>query len=363
MEIENSYASEDDEMEVENSHLLSDQIKYAIVHFKLIGFSNKETARSCGEMYNRESLSHQTVKAIWNKYQRTNTIKNEWCNVGRERALGEDEILDLVEFLTSNPKKSISEARVALNIKASRPSINKALLGNGFRAYRAPKKFYISPTNIDRRLVFAIEHRKHKENYWKKVLFSDESSFSLVSANGRTLVRRFSGEEYQPHSIQQKRLTQSLMVWGIISYKGVGPLVRIDKIEEGETTLNGARYLKLLQKYLLQAYPGLKENKLKFVQDNAPSHRCLEVYDWLEEKGVDRMFWPPQSPDINLIEGVWNEIKYRLRGKVFENKDGLWKSVKKEWRSISKEFIKGLYESLPRRIAALEEAEGKHTKY
>jgi len=309
------------------------------------------------------TLSHQTVKSVWLKYQRTNSVANEWCKSGRERVLLEEEIQNIIDYLSKHPKKSISEARVALDIDASRPSINKALLRSGFRAYRAPKKFYVSRVNIDKRLAFAVEHRSHTENYWRKVLFSDESSFSLINSSGRTLVRRFSGEEYQPHSIQQKSQCQTLMVWGIISIKGVGPLIRIDKIVEGEETLNGERYLKLLQKYLLQAYPGLKEKKFKFVQDNAPSHRYSEVIDWLEEKGVEKLYWPPQSPDMNLIEGVWNEMKYRLRGKVFQNKDKLWTGVKKEWRSISKDFIKDLYESLPRRISALEEAEGKHTKY
>ena len=48
MEIESCYESENDEMEVLNSHLLSDQVKYAIVHLKRLDYSNKETAKLCG---------------------------------------------------------------------------------------------------------------------------------------------------------------------------------------------------------------------------------------------------------------------------------------------------------------------------
>jgi len=68
-------------------------------------------------------------------------VANEWCKSGRERVLLEEEIQNIIDYLSKHPKKSISEALVALDIDASRPSINKALLRSGFRAYRAPKKF------------------------------------------------------------------------------------------------------------------------------------------------------------------------------------------------------------------------------
>jgi len=62
-------------------------------------------------------------------------------------------------------------------------------------------------------------------------------------------------------SIQHYNQCQSLMVWGAISIKGVGPLVRIDKLQEGEATLNGDRYLILLKRHLLQHYPYLKKKQ------------------------------------------------------------------------------------------------------
>ena len=76
MEIE--YDHSETSMEIESSHLLSDQVKWAIVHFKLQNYSNKNTAKICGEMYDRETLSHQTVKSIWDKYLKNQSIENEW---------------------------------------------------------------------------------------------------------------------------------------------------------------------------------------------------------------------------------------------------------------------------------------------
>ena len=153
------------------------------------------------------------------------------------------------------------------------------------------------------------------------------------------------------------------MVWGIISYNGIGPLVRIDKIEEGERTLNGERYLTILKRYLLRNYSNLANQKLIFQQDNAPPHRYHEVQTWLREKEIVMMNWPPQSPDMSLIENVWNELKFRLRGKAYSNKEKLWKDLQREWKLISKEYIRGLYDSLPRRLQALKKSKGNHTIY
>jgi len=33
------------------------------------------------------------------------------------------------------------------------------------------------------------------------------------------------------------------------------------------------------------------------------------------------MDWPSQSPDLNIIEDVWNFIKYKLKGRTFDDED------------------------------------------
>ena len=119
----------------------------------------------------------------------------------------------------------------------------------------------------------------------------------------------------------------------------------------------------LLKRRLLKLYPELKEHKLRFQQDNAPCHRYHKIEEWFNEKDILKLEWPVQSPDMSLIECVWNDLKFRLRGECFSSKDELWKRLKKEWNSMESKYIKELYESMPRRISALVDAEGRHTKY
>jgi ketohexokinase/beta-glucosidase len=43
---------------------------------------------------------------------------------------------------------------------------------------------------------------------------------------------------------------------------------------------------------------------LKLMQDGAPGHVTRETKQDLEERGIIIIFWPPFSPDLNLIERV-----------------------------------------------------------
>ncbi|ORD97419.1 TCB2 [Hepatospora eriocheir] len=60
----------------------------------------------------------------------------------------------------------------------------------------------------------------------------------------------------------------------------------------------------------------------KFIlqQDNDPKHTSNVVKDWLDEKNIDVLPWPPQSPDMNPIEHIWAYMKMCLRGKGKLNK-------------------------------------------
>ena len=352
-------------MEIEPSqpHLLSDQVKWMIIHYKKLGYGDRKTARTAAEEYNRIGLSHHTVKSVWEKYRATQTVHNAWSLEGRPPVTSERDEKRLRSYYKRNPRNSISEAKVDLRLSASRSTLNRVALKEGLKAYKAPSKIQISERNMERRLQFANEMRYKKGFYWGRWVFSDESSFTLYNPNGRTFVRRSSGNDFREEHVQFRNQGPTLMVWGAISSEGVGPLVRIDRIEEGSNTLNGERYLTLLQRHLLQTYPYLTDQRYVFQQDNAPCHKSQVVTNWFEFKGINRANWPAQSPDLNLIECVWNEMKFRIRGENFTNKDELWKRLKKEWNSISLEFIDKLYENMPDRIKAVQEAEGGNTKY
>lgn len=49
------------------------------------------------------------------------------------------------------------------------------------------------------------------------------------------------------------------------------------------------------------------------ILDNASIHKGNEIYDIAEEFGINIIYLPPYSPDLNPIEKVWAHFKNILR--------------------------------------------------
>ena len=105
------------------------------------------------------------------------------------------------------------------------------------------------------------------------------------------------------------------MVWGCISYYGVGRLVIVDG------TLNAIKYTELLAENLFESseYMGIS-NDFIFQQDNAPCHKAKHTMKFFSENQIKVLEWPAQSPDLNPIENIWGYIKRKLKNKKFSTK-------------------------------------------
>ncbi|GFU66761.1 HTH_Tnp_Tc3_2 domain-containing protein [Trichonephila clavipes] len=60
----------------------------------------------------------------------------------------------------------------------------------GYSSRVARKKPFINIKNKKKRLEFAKTHQLKTDNFWKKVIFSDESKFNIFGSDGRRTVWR-----------------------------------------------------------------------------------------------------------------------------------------------------------------------------
>ncbi len=101
---------------------------------------------------------------------------------------------------------------------------------------------------------------------WSKVLFSDESKFSISFGNQGPRVWRKRGDAQNPCCLKSSvKFPQSVMIWAAMSSAGVGPLCFL------KSTVNAAIYQDILEHFMLPSADKLYEDAdFIFQQDLAP---------------------------------------------------------------------------------------------
>jgi transposase len=82
------------------------------------------------------------------------------------------------------------------------------------------------------------------------------------------------------------------------------------------TYINAAVVCELLQ-VLADKFPSIPST---LVLDNARYQRCQLVLDKAKQLGIELLFLPSYSPNLNLIERVWKFVKAEtLNGKYYDS--------------------------------------------
>ncbi|KAK1795029.1 hypothetical protein P4O66_010218 [Electrophorus voltai] len=81
-----------------------------------------------------------------------------------------------------------------------------------------------------------------------------------------------------------------------------------------------------------------KKNKTKhtwvLLQDNDPKHTSKYTSEWLKKNKIKTLEWPSQSPDLNLTEILWHDLKKEVYARKPSNVAKLQQFYKDEWAKI-----------------------------
>jgi transposase len=253
--------------------------------------------------------------------------------------------------------------RNVTNQPLSSQTVRRQLRKSGLRPVVKRKRPLLKPHHRRARLDFAQSHQEWTLEDWKRVIWSDETKINRLGSDGRKWVWKEVGEALSDRLVQGtvKFGGGNVMMWGCMSWDGVGYATRI------EGKMDAELYVSILEDELQETlrYYDKTTTDVIFQQDNDPKHTSKRAQTWFKDHDFTVMRWPPQSPDINPIEHLWDHIKRKLD--EYENPPNslheLWERVEREWEAIDKSVCQRLIESMPRRIAAVLKAKGGYTKY
>ncbi|GFU74100.1 transposable element Tcb2 transposase [Trichonephila clavipes] len=165
-----------------------------------------EEGRSVTSVAAEFGIAHSIVSRLWRQFQTTGTAIRGFSS-GRPRG--------------------------------TTPADDRRLHGGGLFARRPVRCVPLTPAHRRRRSLWCREHRNWRDNEWGRVLFTNESRFSLSSDSHRILIWRERGSRNHPSNIIERD--------------------------------RGAMGLQFL-----------------FMDDNAPCHRTVAAEQLLESEDIER---------------------------------------------------------------------------
>ncbi|GFU13196.1 transposable element Tcb1 transposase [Trichonephila clavipes] len=146
----------------------------------------------------------------------------------------------------------------------SRFTVARRLHGGGLFARRPVRCVPLTPAHRRRRSLLCREHRNWRDNEWGRVLFTDESRFSLSSDSHRILIWREQEAAIIPRT----------------SLKGTG-------------SVNGTRYCNEILLPYVRLFRGAMGLQFLFMDGNAPCNRTVAAEQLLESRRLAARTLPP----------------------------------------------------------------------
>lgn len=309
-------------------------------------------------------MSHSVVQRLRERFNNTGSVQ-EPRRSGRPRVTTarQDHFITLsaLRMRSATANTIRRQLHAASNVNVSDQTIRNRLHEANLRSRRPAVRPLLTPAHRAARLAWARRHLVWTRQHWSRVLFTDESRFSLSFNDRRVNVWRRPRERFADATVREHDRFGggSVMMWGGFALNFRTPLLQI------HGNLNGIGYRDdVLQPRVLPALRAIGEGAI-LQDDNARPHRARIVNDFLQQQHVIRMDWPARSPDLNPIEHLWDVLGRQTRANLppGANLEVLAQVLQQEWLAIPGNILHNLIRSMRQRCQDCIDANGGHTRY
>ena len=205
-----------------------------------------------------------------------------------------------------------------------------------------------------------------KENIGK-TFFTDEKLFKLNqprnTQNDRVYAVNKSDISLERIAVKRKTFPKNVMISVGVSKLGKTSVFFVEK----GVKINSEYYMREILDKMLPEMSALSGGDYIFLQDGARSHTSKASIAYLDEECpcyVKPHFWPPNSPDLNVLDF---SALGDFESKVWKHKptdvESLKEAIKAEWAVYPQENIDNAIDSFKKRMKDIVEVDGCHIEH
>ena len=305
--------------------------------------------RNAAEIHLKTSIPLKTIYRNLKKIKDTGDVKRK-SGSGRIKKITPNTSIAIGQYVRR--QSTLSAGSIAKKLKdngveVSRSTVSRHLSDLGYRNALPLCTPMLTLVHKQKRVEWA---KKHKNDNWKRTLFSDETAFQLFC---NTIKHWYKGA--RPIRPMPKDRTK-ILAWGGFCVKGKTSLFCFRRIMDGKF------YTEIIEKHLPEVRNMLRNN-WRLQQDNDPKHTSRIAKEFLNNNVPEVMDWPSNSPDLNPIENLWAIIKRDVELRRPKNLSELEQFLGEEWEKIPNSLLSNLVNSMPQRCKEVIEKNGERISY
>lgn len=321
----------------------------------------------------------RSTKAVARWIYRFHTCKTilEKKHTGRKPSLSKKACATAYQLLAKNGRMSSTRVAIQLHLRhlsnkhvcrttviaAARKYAKHRGLPNVVANKSIPRR-KLSKANKALRLQFCQQNINTK---WSSVMFVDRCKFTLKypGVHLKRKIWRKAGqpcEEYFP-----TKPSAMYNVYGGITIHGPTRLVPVTgstgiklarkfrtRRDQPAKSITQSEYTTVAKALLTQGFKLFKGEPWGLIQDNDKVHKGIHpaLKEWKRQhpSNVYLISFPPNSPDLNLIENVWGYILPKVEAAGCKTNKQFQGRVNKEFSKLSQQYLQQLFNSMGARI-------------